>query len=152
MAIKVKEVPVEAHNSIGKVEWYHTPLCCTYEIISSELKDASKELILQMAVKAVNNSTGLDGLIPMLLVFGAYLWMTDDSPLSPSIVQWAEAICKAIKEVQCLYATRQVNDALGMRNGPNTLTVLDLLLQSEVRVWCERGGWSGPHQLIAIDG
>ena len=31
------------------------PLYCIYEIISSELKGASKELTLQIAVKAVNN-------------------------------------------------------------------------------------------------
>ena len=49
------------------------PLYHIYKIISSELKSASKELTLQMAVKAVNNSTGLNRLIPILLVFGAYL-------------------------------------------------------------------------------
>ena len=47
-------------------------LYCVYKIISSELKGVSKELTLQIAVKAVNNSTGLDGLIPILLVFSAY--------------------------------------------------------------------------------
>ena len=87
MAIKVKEVPVKAHNSVGKIEQYHTLLCCVYKIISLELEDASKELILQMAVKAVNNSTGLDGLVSILLIFGASPEMTDDSPPSPSIVQ-----------------------------------------------------------------
>ena len=48
------------------------PLYRVYKIISSELKDTSKELTLQMAVKAVNNSTSLDRLISILLVFGAY--------------------------------------------------------------------------------
>ena len=43
-----------------------------YKIISSELKGTSKELTLQMAVKAVNNSASPDGLISILLVFGAY--------------------------------------------------------------------------------
>ena len=46
MAIKVKEVPIKAHNSIRKVEQYHTPLRRAYKIISSELEGASKELIL----------------------------------------------------------------------------------------------------------
>ena len=72
MAMKVKEVPIKAYNSIRKVERYHAPLRRVYEIISSELEDASEELTLQMAVKAVNNSAGPDGLVPMLLVFGAY--------------------------------------------------------------------------------
>ena len=43
-----------------------------YKIISSELKGVSKELTLQMAVKAVNNFAGLDKLIPILLVFSTY--------------------------------------------------------------------------------
>ena len=46
MAIKVKEVPVEAHNNIRKVERYYAPLCRIYEIISLELKDISEELTL----------------------------------------------------------------------------------------------------------
>jgi len=72
MAIKVKEVPIKAYNSIRKVEQYYTPLRRAYKIISSELKDASKKLTLQIAVKAVNNSAGPDKLIPTLLVFSAY--------------------------------------------------------------------------------
>ena len=48
------------------------PLYCVYKIISSELKGASKELTLQIAVKAVNDSASLDRLIPILLVFSAY--------------------------------------------------------------------------------
>ena len=43
-----------------------------YKIISLKLKDISKELTLYMAVKATNNSTNLDRLVPILLVFGAY--------------------------------------------------------------------------------
>ena len=46
MAIKVKKVPIKAHNSIGKVEKYYMPLCRVYKIISLELKSISKELIL----------------------------------------------------------------------------------------------------------
>ena len=48
------------------------PLHCIYKIISSKLKSANKELTLQMAVKAVNNSASLDRLIPILLVFSTY--------------------------------------------------------------------------------
>jgi hypothetical protein len=46
MAIKVKEVPIKAHNSIRKVERYYAPLRHVYKIISLELEDASKELTL----------------------------------------------------------------------------------------------------------
>jgi len=72
MAIKVKEVPIKAYNSVRKVEQYYALLRRVYKIISLELKDASEELTLQIAIKAVNNSAGPDGLIPILLVFSAY--------------------------------------------------------------------------------
>ena len=48
------------------------PLYRVYKIISLKLKGVSKEITLQMAVKAVNNFTGLNRLIPILLVFGTY--------------------------------------------------------------------------------
>ena len=44
-----------------------------YKIISLKLKGVNKELNLQIAVRAVNNSTGLNRLIPILLVFNTYL-------------------------------------------------------------------------------
>ena len=72
MAIKVKEIPIKAHNSIGKVEWYYILLYYIYKIISSELKGTSKKLTLQIVVKTVNNSASLNRLIPILLVFSAY--------------------------------------------------------------------------------
>jgi hypothetical protein len=46
MAIKVKEVPIKAYNSIKKVERYYMPLCYIYKIISLKLKGVSKEFTL----------------------------------------------------------------------------------------------------------
>ena len=46
MAIKVKKVPIKAHNSIEKVEQYYMPLYYIYKIISSKLKGTNKELTL----------------------------------------------------------------------------------------------------------
>jgi len=54
------------------VEWYYALLRRVYKIISLKLEDASKELTLQMAIKAINDSASPDGLVPILLVFGAY--------------------------------------------------------------------------------
>jgi hypothetical protein len=46
MAIKVKEVPIKAYNSVGKVERYYMLLHYIYKIISLKLKGVSKELTL----------------------------------------------------------------------------------------------------------
>jgi hypothetical protein len=101
-----------------------------YKIIQDELKDKQidKEIMLQMAVKAINDSAGPDGIVLTLLVFGAYPRLTEMDPPSPSVTKRAEAIRTAIKEVRRLYAERQVKDALAMRNGPDTKKTLDLLL------------------------
>jgi hypothetical protein len=144
MAIQTKEVPVEAHNSMGKVERYHAPLRWAYEIIYNEIgnkqneignKQINKEMILQMAVKAVNDIAGPDGIVPTLLVFRAYPQITDMDPPSLSIIQRAQAIHAATKEVQWLYAKCQVSDMLAIRNGPNTMLTLDLLINSDVCIW-----------------
>ena len=58
----------------------------------------------------------------------------------------------AIKEVRCFHAERQVQEALAARNGPRTTDTLDLPLQSIVRVWREKKGWTGPYRLLAVEG
>jgi hypothetical protein len=51
-----------------------------------ECKDIHKELALQMAVKAVNNTASPDGLVLTLLVYGAYPWMSNLDPPAPSVI------------------------------------------------------------------
>ena len=153
LSIEVKEVPVEAHNSIGKVERYHAPLRRAFDTIRADLPgDVNPDIILQMAVKAINDSAGPNGLVPTLLVFGAYPRLTDDSPPSPSITQRAEAVRKAMKEIQRLHAERQIKDALATRNGPNTTETISLPPNSDVRIWREKEKWTGPFKLISTDG
>jgi hypothetical protein len=136
MLIKVKEVPVKAYNSVGLVERYHVLLCCAYKIIKEELKNKhiNKKMILQIAVKAVNNSAGPDGIVLTLLVFGLYPRMTEIELPSPTIAKRAKAIRAATKEVRRLYAKRQVSDALAIRNSLNTMATGELQLQSDVSV------------------
>jgi len=147
----VKEVPIEAHHSIGKVERYHAPLRRAYEIIREET-GAEPEVALQLAVKAINDTAGPDGLVPTLLVFGAYPRITDDSPPAATTAQRAEAIKKAMTAVRQIHAKRQLHEALATRNGPDSTDTVALPLQSLVRVWREKHGWQGPFRLIANDG
>ena len=104
-----------------------------------------------MAVKAINNSARLDRIVFTLLVFGAYLWITKIDALLPSIIKRAEAIRIATKEVCRLQAERQVKDALAIRNGPNTISMLSLPILLEVCVWREKDGWNGLYKLLAIN-
>ena len=152
LAIEVHEVPVESHNAVGKVERYHGPLRRAYQIIKAELAGTvPDEQMLQMAVKAINDTAGPNGIVPTLLVFGTYPRMTDTSQPAPSTAVRANALYKAMTEVRQLKAARQVQDALSMRNGPNTLMTLNLLPPAAVRVYREKEGWTGPHVMTARD-
>ena len=87
-----------------------------------------------MAVKAINDIASLDGLVPTLLVYRAYLRISNlDSP-TPSIMEWAVAIRKAMAKIVKLRAKQTVNNALHYRNGPNTTLVHDLPLNSKVLI------------------
>ena len=57
-----------------------------------------------MAIKAINDTVGLDGLVPTLLVYGAYLRMSNLDPPAPSITEQAAAIWKAMAEIVKLQA------------------------------------------------
>ena len=63
---------MKAHWLIRKVERYYIVLHCIYQIISKELPDLDKEMALQIAIKAINNIVGLNGLVPIFLVFSAF--------------------------------------------------------------------------------
>jgi hypothetical protein len=130
MLIKVKEVPVKAYNSVRLVEQYHTLLRRAYKIIKKELKNKhiNKDMILQIAVKAVNDSAKPDKIVPTLLVFSSYPRITEINLPSPTIAKKAEAIRAATKEVRRLHAKRQVSDALAIRNSLNTIATEDLPL------------------------
>jgi hypothetical protein len=52
-----------------------------------------------MTFKAINDSIGPNGLVPTLLVYGAYPQMTENDLLSLTVLQRAIAIKKAMIEV-----------------------------------------------------
>ena len=154
MHIRTKGVPTEAAQSMGIVERYHAPLRRAYEVISEELKGvtSNRVIILQMAVKAVNDTAGPNGLVPTLLVFGAYPRLSDLDPPSPTITQRTVAIKKAMREVDKLAATRRITDALRQRNGPRIEHIHDLNIGSDVLVWrVHEKAWTGPYKLLSVE-
>lgn len=147
-----KCVPVEAANSIGLVKRYHTLLRRAYLIITAELDNQGigKEIRLQMAVKAVNDTAGYNGLVPTLLVFGTFPRITSDDARTLSTTERAKAINIAVAEVAKLHAKSQVDDALHQRNGPQTMRMHDTPIGSRVLVWrTHQKKWTGPYKLLA---
>ena len=132
MGITVRNVPVEAHHSIGQVERYHGPLRRIYSIIATETPGVDPEAALQMVFKAINDSIGPNGLVSTLLVFGAHYHIIEMDAPSPTITQRAIAMHKAIVKVKQLTMSCQINNALNTKNGPSTASVHDLPLNSDV--------------------
>ena len=57
-----------------------------------------------MAIKAINNTAGLNRLVPTFLVYRAYLRINKLDPPAPSITDWAAAIQKAMAKIVKLQA------------------------------------------------
>ena len=87
-----------------------------------------------MAVKTINNTAGLDGLILTLLIFGAYPRISKEDRLTISNVERAAIIKKVIAKVRKCYNTRKIIDAINMRNSPNITATLALLLNSNILI------------------
>ena len=87
-----------------------------------------------MAVKAINNTASPNGLVPTLLVYGAYLRISKLDPPTPSITDRAAIIRKAIAKIVKLRAKQTVNNALHYYNGPNITLVYNLPLNSKVLI------------------
>jgi hypothetical protein len=127
-------MPVEAYNSIKKVERYYAFLRQVYKIIYNKFRDTSAKTSLQIAIKAVNNSAGPDGIIFIFLVFSIYPRIIKNSVLLLIITKRAKTIFKTTKEIRCFYVKQQVIDTLVIRNGPNIIITLEFLIQLDIRV------------------
>ncbi|POS85141.1 hypothetical protein EPUL_004318 [Erysiphe pulchra] len=124
-----KTGPNRSTPHIGLVERYHTPLRRAYEVISKDLGGTKidRTSLLQMAVKAINNTAGPDGM-------------------------QAAAIKSAMKKDRKICAQEQIRDALKMRNGSITSELKDVPPNGQVLVWRENKEWTGPYKLIRIEG
>jgi hypothetical protein len=94
----------------------------------------SKEIILQMIVKAINDTIDSDELMSTLLIFDAYSRMHVMNSSISSINQRAMTIEKVMTEVRKFRTERQVADALNIRNDLIIISIHDLFLNSNVLI------------------
>jgi hypothetical protein len=105
-----------------------------------------------MAIKAINNTAGPDGLVPTLLVFSTYPRITTTNTSFLMVTKHSKAITKAIKQIAELHAKRQVTDALRQQNRPNISDTLNVLINRNVLVYREDKGWKGLYTLVLNNG
>ena len=137
MKIIIKNVLVEAHNSIDLVERYHESLRRVFNIITTEMTDISSEFALQMSFKTLNDSVNSNDLVSTLLIFDAYLRMIELNASSSTIIQRFIAMKRVMNEVRKMNASKQIRNALNTRNDSFTTMIHDLSLNSLILVYRE---------------
>ena len=91
---------------MGIVKRYYGLIRRAYSIIIAKVPSIGKDMALQMAFKAINDTARLNRLVLTLLVYSAYPRITEHDPPLLSVTQRALAIKKAIAKVQKLRAKR----------------------------------------------
>lgn len=125
------------------------PLRRSFLKLKSEHPAVSDEMLFEVSVKSQNNSIGLNGLFPIVLVFGAFprLSVRTDAEDIPSNTACARMrrtamaeFSKAIDEV-CLVATEKCQ----ARRAPDFLFTGDHVL-----AWYKKSKkWEGPYSLLS---
>ncbi|KAF2634230.1 hypothetical protein P280DRAFT_414250, partial [Massarina eburnea CBS 473.64] len=87
-----------------------------------------------IVVKALNNTTSLNSLIPTLLVFSVYLRINTDLPLLPNIVAYVTAIKKVIKMLAYNYVKVDISYTLKIRNRLAAYNILNASLRSPILI------------------
>jgi hypothetical protein len=110
--IRLRISGVEAHNSLGIGEILHEPLPLIYRKVQTDYPHIPPRTVLKLAVKAMNDTVGENGLVPSLLVFGVtprYPALRTDLPNQKERMG---VISTAQKEIKTIIAERRITTAL----------------------------------------
>ena len=156
--VEVQRTGVEAHSSLGIGEIYHHPLRITYRKLEIDYPSIEKSILLSIAVKAMNDSLGPEGLVPSALVFGEYPSVHTKSEVpSPraALISRAEVANAARKEMEQIMARMRVQRALKHATPISADRAFEV--GSEVLVWRENtvdnriGEFVGPFKVLGTD-
>ena len=141
---------VEAHNALGSGERYHAPLRRIFRKIRNEEPKLDMSIVLQLAVKAINDTMGPEGLVPSLLVFGCIPRFPAVSSKVPEQKERMNALISARQEMATITAELRVTKALRSKVPRNA----DLVIfpGQRVLVWRESDKkYIGPYPVIRVD-
>lgn len=103
---------VEAHNSLGIGEALHHPLRQIYRKIQHDHPRVAKEMLLRVAVKAMNDTMNENGLVPSLLVFGLIPRFPIIASELPNQKERMEILTTAWAEMKAIVAKKRIMRAL----------------------------------------
>lgn len=138
---------IRAHSSLGIGEKLHDPLRRIFKKIRHEYPSANPKTILRVAVKAMNDTMGENGLVPSRLVFGILPRFPILNSNLPSQKERMEIIKTAHAEMNSIIAERRITAAL-TRNVPSAAD-RHYKPNDEVLVYDEQSQqWKGPYIVL----
>eukprot|EP00171_Calliarthron_tuberculosum_P006057 IDg6057t1 len=149
--IQRQDSGIESHNTISVGEKYHDFLRRIYRKVRIEHSKVAKEECLSLAVHAMNNNAGPQGLVPTLLVFGVVPQMPLGFSDHPEQRERMKALHKARSEMAKAVAASRICAALN-RNVPAAADN-EVRIGANVLFYREKGKeWEGPYKVIAGNG
>jgi len=143
---------IEAHSSLGIGERYHQPLRNTYRKLRRENPNEKPELLLQFAVKGMNDTLGPEGIVPSLLVFGEYppAFTTSENPRSRAPAHLRAKMANEAR-VEMAKHMGKARVARALKHAVPPSADNPLKAGDQVLVWKEKvvnnriGEWLGPY-------
>lgn len=150
--ILVQPSGVESHNALGNGERYHAYLRQVFKKIRDEVTSLDKHDTLRLAIKAVNDTAGPNGLVPTLLVFGVLPRLPIHPRDLPDQRDRMQAMQVARAEMARITARARVHVALN-RNVPAAADT-DIRILDNVLVFRESpvNKWVGPYTVVDVKG
>ena len=142
---------VEAHNALGNGERCHAPPRRVYNKVKHESPKLEPKVALQLAVKAMNDTMGPNGLVPSFLVFGCIPRFPSINSRLPEQQNRMKALEKARTQIATIFAEQRISKAMASQVPRNS----DLIIESgdKVRFYRETDKkYAGPFPVIRIDG
>ena len=156
--IVLEKTGTEAHSSLGIGERYHQPLRNTFRKLVQVYPKQDKNLLLQCAVKSMNDTLGPEGIVPSVLVFGEYpqaYSKSETRPNRPTSIERSKIAHTARMEMSKHMA--KVRLARALKHAVPTVVDDPLTHGDQVLVWREKivnnriGEWIGPMTVHTYD-
>ena len=138
---------VESHNSLGVGERYHSYLRKVYTKVRDEFPNIDLEYSLKLAVKAMKDTAGQNGLVPTLLVFGVMPRIPVARKDLPGMMERMQAMEAGRKDMADILARNRISKAV-QSNVPAAADK-EIAIGSKVLVFKEKpiNKWIGPFEV-----
>ena len=134
--IKQKSSGVQSHNALGVGETYHSFLRQIYRKVHHATPGISPQNALMLAIKAMNDSAGPQGLVPTLLIFGVVPRITVVPSELPEQISRMAARHSARKEMTAVIAKDRLSRAI--RANISAAAMNDIKVGFDVLVYREK--------------